>query len=260
MRLTKARFESMAISGNFPNYQRVMERYGEACGKEYPDVIKRAAQQANFRCSWTAAKGGVKRANLKDDILGNHRDPTKWKKATISKITGNRGKNPKANEKRRLFFKLASKQGARKGKKKTMIKVGPSDPKKSKISQTIKGVKDNSKYLTKAAATMRNKRRMRSGAMAAGFFASAKRAGFKLKGNKQIQPIKGGSASKSVYHAATENNLKAYTINKVAGSFNVGRKVMTKAVIDVIEDMAGEAEKRFRKIAQKAVADSRKGR
>ena len=250
----------MAIGGTFPNYQKVMERYGAARGKSYKDVIAKAAQQANFRCSWNPAKGGVKRANLKDDILGNHRDPTKWKKATVSKKTGKRGKNPKSNEKRRLFFKLASKQGARKGKKKTMIKVGPSDKKKSRISQTIKGVKDNKKYLTKAAATIRNKRRMRSGAIAAGFFATAKRAGLKNKGARKVQPVKGGSASKSVYHAATDNNLKAYTVNKVAGSFNVGRKIMTNAVINTIEDMAEWAEKRLNEIAQETVANSKGGR
>jgi hypothetical protein len=250
----------MAIGGTFPNYQKVMERYGAARGKSYKDVIAKAAQQANFRCSWNPAKGGVKRANLKDDILGNHRDPTKWKKASTSKKTGKRGKNPKGNEKRRLFFKLASKQGARKGKKKTMIKVGPSDPKKSRVSQTIKGVKDNKRYLTKVAATIRNKRRMRSGAIAAGFFASAKRAGLKNKGARKVQPVKGGSASKSVYHAATDNNLKAYTVNKVAGSFNVGRKIMTNAVINTIEDMAEWAEKRLNEIAQETVANSRGGR
>jgi hypothetical protein len=260
MRLTKAQSQFMAIGGNFPNYQRVMARYGEARGKSYKEVIAKAAQQANFRCSWNPAKGGVQRANLKDDILGNHRDPTKWKKATVSKKTGKRGKNPKGNEKRRLFFKLASKQGARKGKKKTMIKVGPSDPKKSRISQTIKGVKDNKKYLTKAAATIRNKRRMRSGAIAAGFFASAKRAGLKNKGARKVQPVKGGSASKSVYHAATDNNLKAYTVNKVAGSFNVGRKIMTNAVINTIEDMAAYAEEQFEKMALDAAQESKGGR
>ena len=250
----------MAIGGTFPNYQKVMERYGAARGKSYKDVIAKAAQQANFRCSWNPAKGGVKRANLKDDILGNHRDPTKWKKASTSKKTGKRGKNPKGNEKRRLFFKLASKQGARKGKKKTMIKVGPSDPKKSRVSQTIKGVKDNKRYLTKVAATIRNKRRMRSGAIGTGFFASAKRAGLKKKGARKVQPIKGGSASKSVYHAATDNNLKAFTVNKVAGSYEVGRKVMTKAVIAVIDDMAAYAEEQFEKMAQDAAQQSRGGK
>ncbi len=261
MRLTKAQSQFMAIGGTFPNYQKVMERYGAICKKEYPDVIRRAAQQANYRCSWTPAKGGVKRANItQDKYLSDKANPAKWNKTKYTKTGKKRvgsGQNPKA---KKMWFALAAKQGGKKGKDLSRIKVSPSDPKKSRVSQTVKGVKDSKKYLTKAAATIRNKRRMRSGAIAAGFIASAKRAGLTRKGQKNIQPIPGGTASKSVYNAATENDLKAFTVNKVAGSFNVGRRTMIKAVVDTMDDMLDYAQEKLNKQILKAAQQSRGGK
>ena len=238
----------LSIAENFKNYDSAMEKYLSVSSKTLVKAQNHNAGEANMYCAKKPTQGGVKRAkHTSDKFLGTRRDPTKWTKASILK-SGKKGVNPKANKARRFFFKLASKQGARKNKKTTHIYVTPSDRKKRKVSATVKGVSDDKRYLTKAAATIRNKRIMRAGAMAAGFLQSAKRTGKKIKGARDIQPIKGGSASKSLFHPATEGNLKAYSVNKVAGSGSmVGRKAMVRAVINRIEEMEDHAYKEMRK-------------
>lgn len=238
----------LSIAGNFNNYDSAMEKYLSVSSKSLAEAQNHNAGEANMYCSKKPTQGGVKRAkHTNDKFLGTHRDPTKWRKSNILK-SGKKGKSSKTNKARRFFFKLASKQGARKNKKTSHIKVTPSDDKKRRVSATVKGVSDENRYLTKTAATIRNKRIMRAGAMAAGFLQSAKRTGKNIKGPRDIQPIKGGSASKSLFHPATEGNLKAYSVNKVAGSGSmIGRKAMVRAVINRIEEMEDHAYKEMRK-------------
>lgn len=251
----------MAIGGSFPNYQKVMDFYGAATKKEYKNVIAHAAQQANFRCSFNEAKGGVKRANIKDAYLGNSADPSKWNKSKFTKKGKKRKGSGQNSKEKKMWFALAAKQGAKKSSKEKQnlfpkVKVAPNDKKRTQVGAKIKNISDNGRHLTKAAATIRNRRRSRKGAIAAGFFASAKKAGLKNKAKREVQPIKGGSASRSVYHSATDNNLKAFTINKVSGSFEIGRRAMVRAVSDTMDDMVEYAQKKLNKIAEKAARQS----
>ena len=141
------------------------------------------------------------------------------------------------------------------------IKVGPNDDKLTKVGTTIKNISDSKKYLTKAAATIRNRRRSRAGAMAAGFLQSAKRTAYKkIKGAKNIQPVPGGSASKSLFNAPTKNNLKAFSVNKVLGDFQIGRKAMLRAMTFVMADMKQFAEEKLNKLGNEAATRSKGGR
>ena len=213
------RFDSNAIS-----YQKAIELYGRLRKKTYVEVVNQFAKEANLICSKNQAQGGVKRVNItKDKYLRNATDPSKYTKLKS-------GKYSKSNEPRRIWFALAAKQGAKKGKPFKRIKVGPSDPGTTKVGTTIKNISDNEKHLTKVAATIRNRRRSRSGSMAAGFFESAKKLGYKLKGNAKVRAWTSGSAIKSIGRKATKEALKAFSVNRVTGSFEVGNKVMAKAI------------------------------
>ena len=260
----RASSQFLNIAGNFKTFQQVMERYGAARKKSYPEVITRAAWQANKRCTFSEAKGGVKRAKIKDKYLGNSADPTKWKKVTRTKTGKKRkgsGQNPKE---RRMWFSLAAKQGAKKGKPKKTVRVSPykrTGEKLAKVGKTIKNISEDDRHLTKVAATIRNRRRSRAGAMAAGFLVSARRTAYKkVKGARNIQPFKNGSASKSVFHAPTENNLKAFTINKVLGDYEIGRKAMLRAMTFTMADMNQHAQKLLNKLGDEAARKSKGGR
>lgn len=251
----RAPSQFLEIAGNFKTFQQVMERYGEARKMAYPEVITRAAYQANKQCTMSEARGGVKRPNLtKDKYLRNATDPSKYKKLDS-------GKYSKSNEPRRLWFALAAKQGAKKGKPFPTVKVGPNDDKVTKVGTTIKNISNNKKYLTKAAATIRNRRRSRAGAMAAGFLQSARRTAYKkIKGPRNIQPVAGGSASKSLFHAPTKNNLKAFSINKVLGDYKIGKDAMLRAMTFVMADMKKFAEEKLNKLGNEAARQSKGGR
>lgn len=251
----RARSQFLQIAGNFKTFQSVMDKYGEARKMAYPEVITRAAYQANKQCTMSEAKGGVKRPKLaQDKFLRNATDPSKYKKLDS-------GKYSKTNDARRIWFALAAKQGAKKGKPFKSVKVGPNDDKLTKVGASVKNISDNEKYLTKAAATIRNRRRSRAGAMAAGFLQSARRTAYKkIKGARNIQPVPGGSASKSLFHAPTKNNLKAFSINKVLGDFKIGRDAMLRAMTFVMADMKKFAEEELNKLANNAARQSKGGR
>ena len=251
----RAPSQFLEIAGNFKTFQSVMEKYGEARKMAYPEVITRAAYQANFKAMDKEAKGGVKRPKLtQDKFLKNATDPSKYSKLKS-------GKYSKTNDARRIWFALAAKQGAKKGKPFKSVKVGPNDDKLTKVGATVKNISNNKKYLTKAAATIRNRRRSRAGAMAAGFLQSAKRTAYKkIKGPKNIQPVPGGSASKSLFHAPTKNNLKAFSINKVLGDFKIGKDAMLRAMTFVMADMKQHAEEELNKLANEAARQSKGGR
>ena len=242
----------LQVANNLPDWNDTMALYGNLRGKTHDQVVTRAAGQANWRCCTRAE--GVPRGNLKKGILSAAYDPTKWKSQTRTK-TGKRKKltalQSKGNEKRAYYFRLASKRGARKNTKISKILVSKTR-KPVKIPTKVPGVSDNKRYLTKAAATIRNKGRSASGAMAAGFLKSAQLLGVKKRGAKNIQPAPGGTASKSKGQKAV-GDMAAHSINKVAGSYEVGRKTMLKAIKRVIADMRDFAEKLIEEAADEAI-------
>lgn len=213
------------------SYQQAIELYGRLRKKTYVQVVNQFAKEANLICSRSEAQGGVKRSNLKQDkYLKDSTDPTKWKKVSKTKTGKTRkgsGKNPKE---RRMWFALAAKQGAKKGDPFKDIKVAPNDKNRTKVGAKVKNISDDKRYLTKAAATIRNRRRSRSGAMAAGFLQSAKNLGFGGKGRANLQPWSRGTAIKSIGRKAQIDTLRAFSVNKVLGSFEVGDRVMKKAI------------------------------
>lgn len=66
--------------------------------------------------------------------------------------------------------------------------------------------------------------------MAAGFLQSAKNLGFGGKGRANLQPWSRGTAIKSIGRKAQIDTLRAFSVNKVLGSFEVGDHVMKKAI------------------------------
>lgn len=86
-----------------------------------------------------------------------------------------------------------------------------------------------------AAFKAYNKRRTAKGAMAAGFLQSARELGLKKRGPKDAQVKPGKSASRSKGHLAGVT-AKAYSINAVEGSYEVGRITMDSAIAYVIKD------------------------
>ena len=242
----------LQVANNLPDWNDTMALYGNLRSKTHDEVVTRAAGQANWRCSTKTE--GVPRGNVKKGILSAAYDPTKWKSQTRTK-TGKRKKltalQSKGNKKRAYYFRLASKRGARKNKKISKILVSKGR-KPVKIPSKVTGVSDNKRYLTKAAATIRNKGRSASGAMAAGFLKSAHLLGVKKKGAKNIQAAPGGSASRSKGQKA-KGDMRAHSINKVAGSYEVGRKTMIKAIKRVVDDMREFAEKLIEENGEQAV-------
>jgi DNA-binding protein H-NS len=218
------------------SYQQAIELYGRLRKKTYAQVVNQFAKEANLICSKKEAEGGVKRSNIKQDkYLKNSTDPTKWRKVTKTKTGKTRkgsGKNPKE---RRMWFALAAKQGAKKGDPFKDIKVAPNDKNKTKVGTKVKNISDDERHLTKAAATIRNRRRSRSGAIAVGFLESAKQLGYGKKGAASMQPWSRGSAIKSIGRKATAQILKAFSINKVEGSYEVARRVMVRAMDKAIK-------------------------
>ena len=213
-----------------PYYNEVLVLYGQARNKTHNEVVTKAGQQANYHAAMPETRGGAPRAKVSRGILSAAYDPSKWKKRSKSKTGKTRkltGKQSASNEKRAYFFRIASMRGARKGKKQATIVVSPGT-KPVKVGKKVKGV-DGNRPLTKAAATIRNRSRSRKGAIAAGFLQSARRLGLKSKGPKDAQPSSGGTAAKSKGTKAS-NNIKAHSINRVKGSYEVGRKVMVRAM------------------------------
>lgn len=89
------------------------------------------------------------------------------------------------------------------------------------------------------------RRRKSRGAIAAGGLVSARKMGLRKRGAKSLQPKPGGSASKSVGTRA-KGELRAISINRVNGSYEVGRSAMDRAIKDTIRD-AGEFLDRLQK-------------
>ena len=212
-----------------PYYNEVLVLYGQARNKTHQECIKKAGEQANFHAALSERSGGAPRARINKGILSTAYDPTKWKKQSKSKTGKTRkltGKQSAANEKRAYFFRLASKRGARKGKKQSRILVSKGN-KPARIGSKVKGV-EGDRPLTKAAATIRNRSRSAKGAIAAGFLQSARRLGLKTsRGPKDAKPTPGGTAAKS---KGVANQMTAYSVNKVLGSYQVGKSVMIRAM------------------------------
>ena len=247
-----------------PYYNEVLVLYGQARNKTHNEVVTKAGQQANFHAAMSENRGGAPRAKINKGILSAAYDPTKWKKQSKSKTGKTRkltGKQSAANKKRAYFFRLASKRGARKGKKQSTILVSKGN-KPARIGSKVKGV-EGDRPLTKAAATIRNRSRSAKGAIAAGFLQSARRLGLKSKGPKDAQPSPGGTAARSKGTRAT-NNIKAHSINRVRGSYEVGRKVMVQAMKKALygdKGMLNFAVERMEKDLEKAKSKAKgKGR
>ena len=199
---------NVQIKVNSPQYNAVLESYRKARGKTHQEVINRVAQQCNFRCVRPQTKGGVKRAKLGKFPLNATSDPLRGGKT----------------KKQRFFYAQAAKRGAKKGK-----------PAPFKVTGNIAGGAGD-RHLTRAAISLRNRRRAAKGAMAAGFLVSARKLGLRKRGPKGAQPEAGKSASRSTGDRST-GRLQAESINAVEGSFEVGKPAMDRAIAATIVDM-----------------------
>ena len=94
------------------------------------------------------------------------------------------------------------------------------------------------------------KRRAAKGAIAAGFLESARKLGLKKQGAASLRRKPGGSASKSAGTKAT-TRLKAVSVNAVEGSYEVGKRVMDRAILATIRDMDEFANKLLQEINDK---------
>ena len=65
------------VKTNHRDYAAVMKLYGRARRKTHNEVVSRVAQQANFRCVASEARGGVRRAKLGMFPLNAAGDPQK---------------------------------------------------------------------------------------------------------------------------------------------------------------------------------------
>lgn len=202
------------VSTTAPGYRQTLRRYMRARGKTHREVVERWAQQANLRMASSESRGGVRRAKLSMHPMGASADPEKG------------GKTYKG----RFYYAEQASLGVKKGAGGNIV-------------------------MRPAAKRSWAKRRSARGAMAAGFLTSGRKHGLRKRGTKATRARAGGSAARSTGQMRGRGRKPhAISINAVAGSYEVGRRTMARAIDHVVRDADDFARKLLQKTNDRAMA------